>query len=163
MRRKFRRFSTKRTVGKYENKAALPLLVRKTIKLLYKRNRLRFSVRMYCNNAQMTPERVKNKKSRHSTSSRAVLFSSLHALTSSVHYYSTHARKNVIYCLNTAENCRQITNTNNAHIRCFLQSDATQMFKYFTKQYHKTSRTYIEKNIFNDEFPVRVSKLILVI
>ena len=99
VRRKFRRFSTKRTVGKYENKAALPLLVRKTIKLLYKRNRLRFSMRMYCNNAQMTPERVKKKKSRHSTSSRAVLFSSLHALTSSVHYYSTHARKTVIYCL----------------------------------------------------------------
>ena len=59
---------------------------------------------MYCNNTQMTPERVKNKKSRHSTSSRAVLFSSLHALTSSVHYYSTHARKNVIYCLNIIHN-----------------------------------------------------------
>ena len=100
MRRKFRRFSTKRTVGKYENKAALPLLVRKTIKVMYKTNRLRFSVRMYCNNTQMTLGRVKNKKSKHSTSSHAVLFSSLHALTSSVYYNSTHARKNVIYCLN---------------------------------------------------------------
>ena len=54
---------------------------------------------MYCNNTQMTSERVKNKKSRHSTSSRAVLFSSLHTMTSSVYYYSSHARKNVIYCL----------------------------------------------------------------
>ena len=69
-----------RNVDEYENYAVLPLLVRKTIKLMYKTNRLRFPVRVYCNNAQMTPERVKNKKSPHSTSSRAVLFSSLHAL-----------------------------------------------------------------------------------
>ena len=61
-------------------------------------NRLRFSVRVYCNNAQMTSERVKNyEKVRHETKSRAVTFCSLHALASSVHYYSTYAQKNVIY------------------------------------------------------------------
>ena len=35
----------------------------------------------------------------NSTSSRAVLFSSFHAMTSSVIYYSTHARQNEIYLL----------------------------------------------------------------
>ena len=98
VRQKLRRSITKRR--RIRKLSRLALLVRKTIKLMYKTNRLRFPVRVYCNNAQMTPERVKNKKSPHSTSSRAVLFSSLHALTSSVYYYSTHARKNVIYLLN---------------------------------------------------------------
>ena len=37
--------------------------------------------------------------SRHSTTSLAVRFSSFHALTSSVIYYSTHARQNEIYLL----------------------------------------------------------------
>ena len=37
----------------------------------------------------------------HSASSRVVLFCSLHAVTSSVIYYSTHTWKNVIDLLNT--------------------------------------------------------------
>ncbi len=37
--------------------------------------------------------------SRHSTKSLAVRFSSFHALTTSVIYYSTHARQNEIYLL----------------------------------------------------------------
>ncbi len=43
---------------------------------------------------------VKPFQSLHSTSSRAVLFSSFHAMTSSVIYYSTHVRQNEIYLLN---------------------------------------------------------------
>ena len=42
----------------------------------------------------------KEQQSRHSTSSCVVRFCSLHAVTSSVIYYSTHTRKNVIYLLN---------------------------------------------------------------
>ena len=42
----------------------------------------------------------KNKKSRYSTSSRVVLFSSFHSVTLSVIYYRTHARQNEIYLLN---------------------------------------------------------------
>ena len=38
-------------------------------------------------------QHVKNKKVHHSTLSRLVLFCSLHAVTSSVIYYSTHTRK----------------------------------------------------------------------
>ena len=53
---------------------------------------------VYCNRPQKTSQRVKNNS--HSTSSRVVLFCSLHAMTSSVFYYSTHTRKNVIYLLN---------------------------------------------------------------
>ena len=39
--------------------------------------------------------------SRTQTSSRLVLFCSLHAVTSYVIYYSTHTPKNVIYLLNS--------------------------------------------------------------
>ena len=49
---------------------------------------------VYCNRSQKTSQRVKN-KSRHSTSSRVVLFYSLHAVRSSVIYYSTHKQENV--------------------------------------------------------------------
>ena len=58
--------------------------------LLYLTNRLHFSVRVYCNRSQETSQRVKNNS--HATS--------LHAVTSSVIYYSTHTRKNVIYLSN---------------------------------------------------------------
>ena len=62
--------------------------------LLYETNRLHFSVRMYCNRSQMTSRRVKNNHAtRHC----------LHAVTSSVIDYSTHARENVIYLLNTLD------------------------------------------------------------
>ena len=47
-----------------------------------------------CDLSQMTSQRAKNKKVlRHSTSSRLVLSCSLHAVTSSVIYYSTHMEK----------------------------------------------------------------------
>ena len=58
--------------------------------LLYKTNRLHFSRCVY----------FPWQQSRHSTSSRVVLFCSLHALTSSVIYHSTHTRKNVMYLSN---------------------------------------------------------------
>ena len=57
--------------------------------VLYKTNRLHFSVHVYCNSSQRT-------------SLKCRIFCSLHAVTSSVIYYSTHARKNVIYLLNIA-------------------------------------------------------------
>ena len=60
---------------------------------LYKTSRLHFSVRVYCNRSQKTSQCVKQ-NSRHSISSRT--FCSLHAVTSSVIYYSTHTRKNVM-------------------------------------------------------------------
>ena len=65
--------------------------------LLYKTNRLHFSVCVYCNRSQKTSQRVKNNS--HATRLRLGLFCSLHAVTSSVIYYSTHSRKNVIYLL----------------------------------------------------------------
>ena len=49
--------------------------------LLYKTNRLHFSVRVYCNISQKTSQRVKNNS--HATRLRLVLFCSLHAVTSS--------------------------------------------------------------------------------
>ena len=58
--------------------------------LLYKTNRLHFSVHVYCNRSQKT--------SHHSISSRVVLFCSLHAVTSSVIYYSTHTWKMLSIC-----------------------------------------------------------------
>ena len=42
----------------------------------------------------------KEQQSHHSTSSHVVRFCSLQAVTSSVIYYSTHTRENVIYLLN---------------------------------------------------------------
>ncbi len=72
----------------------------KTAFLMYKTNRFHFAVRVCCNRSRKTPYREKNKKSWHSTSFRAVLFSSFHAMTSSVIYYSTHARQNEICMLN---------------------------------------------------------------
>ena len=59
----------------------------------YLTNRLHFSVRVYCNRSHsMTSQYVKNKKyvARHSDCC------SLHAVTSSVIYYSTRARENVL-------------------------------------------------------------------
>ena len=52
-----------------------------------------FSVCVYCNRSQKTSQRVKNNIYATRT------FCSLHDVTSSVIYYSTHARKNVIYLL----------------------------------------------------------------
>ena len=68
--------------------------------LLYKTNRLHFPVCVYCNRLQKTSQRVKNNS--HATRLRLVssFFCSLHAVTSSVIYYSTHTWKNVIYLLN---------------------------------------------------------------
>ena len=48
----------------------------------------------------MTPFHVKNKKSRHSTSSNATLFCSSHALKLSVILNSTGIRKNDVHLLN---------------------------------------------------------------
>ena len=62
-----------------------------------------------CNRSQKTSQRVKNNS--HTTRLRVVLCCSLHAVTSSVIYYSTHTRKNVIYLL---------TNTKRAHERTLL-------------------------------------------
>ena len=59
--------------------------------LLYKTNRLHFSVCVYCNRSQKTSQRVKNNSH--------ALFCSLHVVTSSVIYYSIHTRRNVIYLL----------------------------------------------------------------
>ena len=63
-------------------------------------NRLHFSVDVYCNRSQMKSQRVKNKKGRHEVEWRHC---SLHAVTSSVIYYSTHIRKNVIYLFYTIQ------------------------------------------------------------
>ena len=70
--------------------------------LLYKTNRLHFSLCVYCNRSQTTSQRVKNNS--HATRLRLVsyFFCSLHAVTSFVIYYSTHTRKNVIYLLDTS-------------------------------------------------------------
>ena len=54
--------------------------------LFYLTNRLHFSVCVYSNRSQITSQRVKNKKD---------------AVTSSVIYYSTHTRKNIIYLFYT--------------------------------------------------------------
>ena len=62
-----------------------------------KQNRLHFSVCVYCTQDATA---CKAQQSRHSTSSRVVLFCFSHAVTSSVIYYSTHTWKNVIYLLN---------------------------------------------------------------
>ena len=48
--------------------------------------------------SQKTLQRIKNNS--HATLLRLVTFCSLHTVTSCVVYYSTHARKNVIYLLN---------------------------------------------------------------
>ena len=62
--------------------------------LLYKTNRLHFSVCVYCNRSQETSQRVKNNN--HATRLRLVsYFFVLYT------YCSTHTRKNVIYLLNT--------------------------------------------------------------
>ena len=50
----------------------------------------------------------KELQSRHSTSSRFILFRSLHAATSSVIYYSTHTRKKCYLVVNSASMCRKI-------------------------------------------------------
>ena len=65
--------------------------------LLYKTNRLHFPVRVYCNRSQKTSQCVNNNS--HTTRLRSWR-TFLHAVTSSVIYYSTHTRKNVIYLLN---------------------------------------------------------------
>ena len=68
--------------------------------LLYKTDRLHFSVCVYCNRSQKTSQRVKNNS--HATRLRLVsyFFVSLHAVTSSVIYHSTHTRKNASHLLN---------------------------------------------------------------
>ena len=70
--------------------------------LLYKTNRLHFSVCVYCNRSQKTSKRVKNNShaTRVHTFFRVVLFSSLHAVTLSLIYHSARTRENVIYLLN---------------------------------------------------------------
>ena len=55
---------------------------------------------LYCNRSQITPYRVKIKSHALDYVS-CVLFCSSQAMTSSVIYYSTDARKNEIYLLNT--------------------------------------------------------------
>ena len=68
--------------------------------LLHKTSRLHFLC-VYCNRSQKTSlHACKEQQSRHSTSSCVVRFCSLHAVTSSVIYYSTNTRENVIYFLN---------------------------------------------------------------
>ena len=92
----YERFSRFATVSEKNNK--------KPIKLMYKRNRFRFVVRVYCNRSRMTSYCVKSTKS-HGTRLRlrlgAVLFSSFHAMMSSVIYYSTQSRQNEICLLNS--------------------------------------------------------------
>ena len=68
--------------------------------LLYKTNRWYFSVCVYRNKSQKTSQRVKNNS--HATRLRLVSNFSvfLHAVTSSVIYYGTRARTNVISLLN---------------------------------------------------------------
>ena len=58
-----------------------------------KTNRLHFPVCVYCNRSQKTSQRVKDNS--HATRLRLVsyFFCSLHAVTSSVIYYSTHTEK----------------------------------------------------------------------
>ena len=63
--------------------------------LLYKTKRLHFPVRTYCNRSQKTSQRVKNSHSRLRLVS--YFFCSLHAVTSSGIYYSTHARTEKCY------------------------------------------------------------------
>ena len=87
--------------------------------VLYKTNRFHFAVRLYCNRSQKTTlrgMRAKNKKSRHSTSS-------------SVIYYSTDTRKNEIYLLNNKPTKKQLSWSKNVNwnlmittCTCFLSS-----------------------------------------
>ena len=60
--------------------------------LRYLTDKLRFSVRVYCNRSQMTSQRVKNKKVRRDCCP-------LHAVTSSVIYYGTHIEKCNLFVL----------------------------------------------------------------
>ena len=66
-------------------------------KPLYKTNILHFPLYLCCNRSQKTWQRLNN-----STNATRLCrtFCSLHAVTSSVIYYSTHPRKNLIYLLN---------------------------------------------------------------
>ena len=74
-----------------------PETLAKTLFNVYLTNRFHFSVRLYCNRPQMTSWRAKNKKVRHETKSSALTLCSSQAMTSSVIYGSTDARKNEIY------------------------------------------------------------------
>ena len=56
---------------------------------------------VYCNRSKMMSQRVKNKKSTTQDEVEWRDCCSLHAVTSSVIYYSTHTRKNVIYLFYT--------------------------------------------------------------
>ena len=83
----------------------LPKFFNKSFKfLLYKTNRLHFSMCVYCNRSQKTSQHVKNDS--HATRLRVILFCSLHTVTSSVIYYSTQTPKNVIYLLNSSKAIR---------------------------------------------------------
>ena len=61
------------------------------VTFLYLANRLQFSVRVYCNRSQMTSQRVYKKKY-DTRRSRVSDCCSLHAVTSSVIYYTALAR-----------------------------------------------------------------------
>ena len=67
--------------------------------LLYKKNRLHFSMCMYCIRSQMTLQRVKNNS--HATRLRVVSYFSVSLYTLWRHLWSitVHTRKNVIYLL----------------------------------------------------------------
>ena len=65
-------------------------------------------VPLYCNRSRKMSFRVKNKKSQYSTSSRAVLFCSSHAMTPSVICYNADARENETYVLNSKTRCDTI-------------------------------------------------------
>ena len=56
-----------------------------------------FCLRLYGNRAQMTSWHAKNKKVQHEAKSSALGFCSSHAMTSSVIYNSTEARKTEVY------------------------------------------------------------------
>ena len=79
-----------------KNECAWMVQIRKD----YLTNRLHFPVRVYCNRSQMTSQCVKNKSTRRDEVEWRDCCS-LHAVTSSVIYYSTHTWKNVIYLFYT--------------------------------------------------------------
>ena len=75
---------------------------------------LHFSMCVYCNRSQMTSQRVKKKKrTRDEVEWRDCC--SLHAVTSSVIYYSTHTRKSDAICVCVSFNRSRSTTNENAH------------------------------------------------
>ena len=91
--------------------------------LLFKTNRLHFSMCVYCNRSQKMSQHVKNNSlSCHLTPSHVILFCPLHAVTSSVIYYSTHTWKNVIYLLNNHHIYSMYSTLSQATHLCLLRS-----------------------------------------